>query len=57
MAYLWKNKKNSKRSDGFKFRFFTNLKLIIEATNTGGPEKYSTIPFGILGPSKFTESV
>jgi len=33
------------------------LKLLIAATNRGGPEKYSTIPFGILGPSKFTESV
>ena len=33
------------------------LKLLIGATNRGGPEKYSTIPFGILGPSKFTESV
>ena len=33
------------------------LKLLIRATNKGGPEKYSRIPFGILGPSKFTESV
>ena len=33
------------------------LKLLIGATNKGGPEKYSTIPFEILGPSKFTESV
>jgi len=33
------------------------LKHLIGATNKPGPEKYSTIPFGILGPSKFTESV
>ena len=33
------------------------LKRLIGATSRGGSEKYSTIPFGILGPSKFTESV
>ena len=40
----------------FSFVLFY-LKLLIGATNRGGTEKYSTIPLGILGPSKFTESV
>ena len=40
----------------FNFVIF-NLKLLIGATNKGGTEKYWTIPFGILGPSKFIESV
>jgi len=51
-----KNEKISKRSDEFLFCFIL-LKLLIGATNRGGSEKYSTIPFGILEPSKFTESV
>jgi len=51
-----KNEKFSKRSDGFFFVLFY-LKLLIRATNKGGPKKHTTIPFGILGPSKFTESV
>ena len=40
----------------FYFALFY-LKLLIGATNKGGPEKYWTIPSGILVPSKFTESV
>ena len=53
---LEKMKNFQNEATDFNFRFI-NLKLLIGATNKGGPEKYSTIPFGIIGPSKFTESV
>ena len=53
---LEKVKKFQNKTTDFNFRFF-NSKLLIGAINKGGPEKYSTIPFWILGPSKFTESV
>ena len=44
---LGKNiKKFQFKSTDFDF-VFSNLKLLIEATNKGGLEKYSTIPFGI----------
>ena len=44
------------KATNFNFVLF-DLKPLIGATNKGGPEKNSTIPFGILGPSMFTESV
>ena len=57
MAYLWKKiRKFQNKTTDFNF-VFLNLKLLIGATKKGGLEKYSTIPFWILGPSKFTESV
>jgi len=44
------------QNEATDFNFiFLNFKLLIGATNKGGPKKYSAIPFGILGPSKFTE--
>ena len=45
-----------KEATDFYFVFFY-LKLLIGAKNKGVPEKYSTIHFEILGPSKFIESV
>ena len=53
---LEKMKNFQNEATDFNF-IFVNLKLLIGATNAEGPEKYSTIPFGILGPSKFTDSV
>ena len=53
---LEKMKKFQNKATDFNFVLFY-LKLLIGATDKGGPEKYSTIPFRILGPSKFTESV
>ena len=53
---LKKIKNFQNEATDFYFVLFYS-KLLIWATNRGGPEKYSTIPFGILGPSKFSESV
>ena len=54
--FLEKLKNFQNEVTDFNFVLFY-LKLLVGATNKGGPEKYSTIPFGILGPSKFSESV
>ena len=53
---LEKMKNFQNEATDFNF-IFLNLKLLIGATNAEGPEKYSTFPFRILGPSKFTDSV
>ena len=53
---LEKMKNFQNETTDFNFVLFY-LKLLIGATNKRGPEKYKTIPFGILGPSKFTDSV
>ena len=53
---LEKIKNFQKKATDFNLLSFY-LKLLIETTNKGGPEKYSPIPFEILEPSKFTESV
>ena len=51
---LEKIKNFQNEATDFYFVLF-NIKLLMGATNRGGSEKYSTIPFGILRPSKFTE--
>ena len=58
MTYLLKKYKKKIQNEATDFYFVLfSLKLLIGATNREGPEKYSSIPLGILGPSKFTESV